>query len=728
MRVELGRWLSAQADSTNLPAGSTSGEVVAYQAALDSTILTDQQHLGELGRLDAARKAQFELEASLRSGTGFSEPPPYSVLRVDSLRNSIQSLKTKIEAGQTTRRVLESFVAQGEAALKQSDERMRRLAEELETSQDKARLPPLNWQRALEKVRRDLAEAQASLNSTRQLRLQTELTEQQQRLTSLQRQLASCEGHITFSASDFAAVTQSLDREIQTLDAERISATQERARRQEELDATRAELNQALQQFSTPGGKSTDGQARVESLRLQAELRSSEAETAAQRLNVTLQLQELLGNEKALWQARYLAYATDDLSKLQQAFKGADRLRSSLKSARPHFQEQVEVAAALSAEQNDRLRQTSLPQDVIEQARQLLANFQTREEWARRALRGMDRLERLTERWREELDQQRNAMPMGDRVRDLFSSFSGLIGRLWNFELLTVQDTVTVDGQSITGQRRVTLGKIGSAILILLVGCWMVMLMGRLFESLAVRRLKMEPNQASLMRRWVRIFLVMALVVFSLVLVKIPLTVFAFMGGALAIGVGFGTQNLLKNFISGIIILFERTFRVGDVLDIADRRGSITNIGIRSSVLQLWDGTEVVIPNSTMLENNVINWTYSNKVVRFSVEVGVAYDSDTRQVIKLLSVVAHEHGLVQKEPKPQVLLQQFGDSALIFELRYWVDVLGTNAAQVASDLRLMIAGNFTEHGIIISFPQRDVHLNAARPLPVQIVNPTGAKS
>ena len=461
--------------------------------------------------------------------------------------------------------------------------------------------------------------------------------------------------------------------------------------------------------------------AGVESLRRQVELRSAQAETAAQRLNVCLQLQELLGNEQALWQARYLAYATADLSKLQRAYKGAERLRSSLKSARPHFQQQVELAAALSAEQRERLRQPSLAGDAAEQGRQLLANFQAREEWARRALGGMDRLEQLTERWREELDQQRNAMPVGDRVRDLFSGLSGFVGRFWNFELFTVQDTITVDGQSITGQRRVTVGKIGTALLILVVGYWVAMLVGRLFEGFAVRRLKMEPNQASLMRRWVRIFLVIALVVLSLVLVKIPLTVFAFMGGALAIGVGFGTQNLLKNFISGIIILFERTFRVGDVLDVADRRGTITNIGTRASVLHLWDGTEVLIPNSALLENNVINWTYSNKVVRFSVEVGVAYESDTRQVIKLLTAVADEHGLVQKEPKSQVLLQQFGDSALIFELRYWVDVLGTNAAQVASDLRLMIAGSFAENGIVIAFPQQDVHVDAARPLPVQLV-------
>ena len=129
-------------------------------------------------------------------------------------------------------------------------------------------------------------------------------------------------------------------------------------------------------------------------------------------------------------------------------------------------------------------------------------------------------------------------------------------------------------------------------------------------------------------------------------------------------------------------------------------------------MLQLWDGTETLIPNSSLLESNVTNWTYSNRKVRFAVTVGVAYGSDPRQVVQLLGEVADRHGLVEKEPKPQVLFTEFGDSALAFELRFWVDVGRSNAAQVSSDLRLMIAGAFAEHGIVIAFPQRDLHLRS----------------
>ena len=116
----------------------------------------------------------------------------------------------------------------------------------------------------------------------------------------------------------------------------------------------------------------------------------------------------------------------------------------------------------------------------------------------------------------------------------------------------------------------------------------------------------------------------MALVVFSLTSVNIPLAAFAFAGGALAIGIGFGTQTLLKKFISGIILLFERPFRIGDVVDVQGKRGTVSSIGIRACVVHLWDGTEELIPNSALLENIVTNWTYSDRLVRFSIKVGVA--------------------------------------------------------------------------------------------------------
>lgn len=166
---------------------------------------------------------------------------------------------------------------------------------------------------------------------------------------------------------------------------------------------------------------------------------------------------------------------------------------------------------------------------------------------------------------------------------------------------------------------------------------------------------------------------------------------------------------------------------MGDVLDIEGRRGTVTSIGIRSSVILFWDGTETLIPNSSLLENNLTNWTFSNRTVRFTVSVGVAYGSDTAHVTRLLAEVVERHGLVQKEPAPQVLLTDFCDSTISFEIRFWVDVAKHNAAQVASDLRHMIAKAFAEHGISMAFPQRDLHWDS-KPLQVQLTRAVAAGS
>lgn len=718
-RVELGRWVNSQANATNPPAGATAGEAIEYRAALDSLVRIYQQHAGDLARLEAARQREAGAEQTVRTWSGFGEPPPYSVLMVDDLRSAVRSIKAQIQANSTSREVLDSFRAEAGAALRSSDEQIRRLEEQIEATKDTAQLQTLRWQRTLAQMRNRVATAEAGLNDTRRLRLQTELSEQTKRLGLLQRQLALAEAQVRFSQSDFQSIMGRLDRKQVELETEKQAAEQENEIRQAGLAAARGELTNALQEVA--GMRQGVVNTNLLALEQTIELRKAQAELAAVKLNLSLQLLELLSRQRSLWEARYHSFQVSDPRRLQQAFAAVERLHKFILAARPHFVQQIEMAGALSAEQRGRIGNASLPQEVLEQARQLLDCYHQREELARRALAGLEELDQLAVAWKEELDEERKAMPLHERIRDLFAGVSGFGSRLWNFELFAIQDTITVEDQAITGRRPVTVGKIASALIILTVGYWLSMLAARLLASLAIRRFKVDRNQAELLRRWARIFIIAALVVFSLVLVKIPLTVFAFLGGALAIGVGFGTQNLLKNFFSGIIILLERPFRVGDVLDVADRRGTITSIGTRASVLELWDGTELLIPNSTLLENNVINWTYSNRAVRFSVSVGVAYGSDTSRVARLLAETVDRHSLVEKHPKPQILFQDFGESALTFEVRFWVDVVHASPAQVASDLRHMVSVAFAQNGIVIAFPQRDVHLDATRPVPVQVV-------
>lgn len=707
--------------STNLPPGATAFEVSDRQLIAEALVRAYQEHLEQLASWDDARRRQSEMELQANAWKGFAQPPPYSILLVDSLRDSIQALTASIKAGETSLEVLRALSEDAGSALKKSDEHSRLVAEQLESDKDISRVTRLTWLRGIEKLRNQMATASAGLNETRRLKIEAELAAQRQQLILVQRQLAIASQRIRFSETDMEQVIAKLEVEQRQIKQEIIEAQTDSDRRHRELSSIQGELRPAVETSTGTGVVSVRGPA-VERLQALAELRTAQVETSLQKLALLRHLADAIINERGIWQMRFALFDSQDLAKLKDGYERIEHLRRLVRIVRPHFLQQIDRAASFTVEQRNHAGSRSGVQADPVLINEMEVCLQQREDLAQRGLRALDRMERLATRWEEALDQSRANLPAATRVRDLFSELSSFATKLWQLELFAAQDTITVDGQKITGRRTVTVGKIAEALIILAVGYWLSLRLSRFLERLAINRFKVEPNQANLIRRWARVVLVLLLVVLSLVSVKIPLTVFAFLGGALAIGLGFGTQNLLKNFISGIIILFERPFRVGDVLDVAGHRGTVMSIGIRSSVLRLRNGTETLIPNSTLLENNLTNWTYSDRHVRFSITVGVAYGSDTRRVAQLLQEVAERHGLVQKQPTPQVLFQEFGDNALTFELLYWVNVVEHNAPHVGSDLRHMIRGVFADHGIAIPFPQRDLHLDTTRPLQIQLLS------
>jgi len=332
-----------------------------------------------------------------------------------------------------------------------------------------------------------------------------------------------------------------------------------------------------------------------------------------------------------MWELRFAAHGSRTVQTLRDSWRRLGLFSQRLTLWQTYARQQVDASSSQIQLQETRLNSLAAQAELLALAGERLAALRARDQVLLRFARGVERVSRLTERWAEELRTTEGRLPIVGRVQTLFSGAGSFLQRFWTFEIFTAEDTITVDGQTISGKRSITIGKIVMAVLILVVGYWITGVLSKFIEPFVVKRLKIEPNQANLIRRWFRVLLVVGLVMFSLVSVKIPLTVFAFAGGALAIGLGFGMQTMLKNFVSGIILLFERPFRVGDVLDVGGQRGTVTSIGLRASVLQLWDGIETLIPNSSLLENNVSNWTYSDRKVRFLVSVGVAYGSDPRQ-------------------------------------------------------------------------------------------------
>ena len=199
-------------------------------------------------------------------------------------------------------------------------------------------------------------------------------------------------------------------------------------------------------------------------------------------------------------------------------------------------------------------------------------------------------------------------------------------------------------------------------------------------------------------------------IVTSLSLVGIDMTALSVFTGALGVGLGFGLQKIASNYVSGFIILLDRSIRLGNIVQVGSDAGQVTQITTRYTVLKHPGGTEFIVPNETLIGSTVQNQTYSDRRLRLATAVGVAYGSDLDRVMSIMVAVAEAHPRVLRDPAPKVLLTQFADSAINLELGFWIDDPEEGRGNVISDINIGIWRAFREQGIEIPFPQREVRL------------------
>ena len=307
--------------------------------------------------------------------------------------------------------------------------------------------------------------------------------------------------------------------------------------------------------------------------------------------------------------------------------------------------------------------------------------------------------------------------------RDFFKSFRALIERFleifpsfWNYGLFQVEKNPITVGNIVLGLSLIILGYIGIRLIV------------RYFEMRVLDRLDIEISQRYTIKVFLFYFLLILLFLFTLHLIQVPLTVFTVIGGAVALGLGFGARNIMNNFISGIVIVLEHPVRVGDMIHINNLIGIVEHVGFRATSVRAVDNTHVIVPNSSILEQNILNWTLSDKVVRCEIPIGVVYGSPANRVRELLLKVAEEHERVltyNKNQKPLVIFSDFGENALQFNLYIWIAVeRPLDLSRVASDIRYRIDDLFRKEGIVIAFPQRDIHIK--EPVSFRLLN-SGAK-
>jgi small-conductance mechanosensitive channel len=309
------------------------------------------------------------------------------------------------------------------------------------------------------------------------------------------------------------------------------------------------------------------------------------------------------------------------------------------------------------------------------------------------------------QRLADEINLKRSRFSFQEILEELWSKIEGL----WQIELWVIDE------------RSVTVKKVVVALIILIVG----MILARIVTRSLSKRLpasRLDQSSRAAIEKVLYYFALLFLVLFALRTVNIPLTVFTFLGGAVAIGIGFGAQNLINNFISGFILMMERPVKIGDLIEVDNNFGVIEGIGARCTQIRTGANVHILVPNSSFLEKNIINWTLSDKKIRAHITVGVIYGADTSKVRDLMIQAVEEHEKVLKYPEPFVLFSEFGDNALIFEVYFWIRMQRImERRRIESALRFRIDDLFREADLVIAFPQRDVHLDTTKPLDLRIL-------
>lgn len=618
--------------------------------------------------------------------------PPYAVADVDGLRDTRDALQSQVD----------SLALQ----LRGLDRQINTLLVDRRKAEEALRLQVDFLTRERDGVKRERLRAEGEVARLQARIAAVEVTRADRERQVTRTKLAALKSQLEVIDRDLARVRGS--QRIDDADLERVAQAAQVTRRQ--LDVQRRETEQRLAQREPLA----EGNGRA------AEVAQREVQALRERIGLLGELDLLETGREDAWRQRRAAL--DALGTPQQP-EAVAVLRRSIGQLEVRLRSGGErLMQARSSLRQQRLRLDGLAADAPElwaeqqalQAQQALVDTH---ELAQDALGHIERLLSRT------LNDASDAAPTQRELwwRSASRQVTEQTLALWHYELFSVSDTTRVDGRSVTVDYGVTVGKSMGALVLFFVGWALAWGFSRLVIGWVVRRLGLSEALGRVMQRWVLTLLVLGVLVAVLKLARIPLTVFAFLGGALAIGIGFGTQNIIKNLISGVIILFERKIRVGDIVTIDSVSGTVTAVDLRATTVHGFDGINAIVPNSLLLENRVSNWSIGSPTVRRALLVGLSYGQDARRASRVLMDCIRANPDVLSLPQPEVLFDNFGDDAQVLRLQFWVRLGGLRAGPtVDSELRHAITEAFTAEGLVIAFPQRDVHLDLQAPLDLRL--------
>ena len=672
------------------------------QRLLDVLLYFRNEKLWRLNELEAQQKASPPPVANLPSVKALGTSAPYSLPRVDALRDELDALKDRLHSLQNSLQVWE-----GEKQFLR--DRLRKANEQARLATDRAAYDKTEANRRNQEIadlKKQVAEVELSTRVISQDYLQAQIDALKPQIEEINRIVAS------------VLPTQRLSENEQTERRNALREAQEKISAEIDQVAIRHARRLAERQRLIAANPTTEGNP----ARLAFVNQALHADGMALEGLRSLQLLEQFYANA--WEQRLILLATEStIEARQNAIDTLRQIAVSLNEKESHWQQLVVAQKNLRtiiADQETRVsRQTG---SNSAQDKEILSLYRDDMAIYERVAQSMRRINQETMRWLG--DFTGNAVGAGNdatkrSMLDVWQAAKQAAYSIWNYELFAVEDVSQVDGKKITVSYGITIGKSIGAFLLFVFGYWLFARVSKRILKILVERGNVDAQVAIVTRRWLMITVSILLAISILNLARIPLTVFTFIGGALAIGVGFGTQTIIKNFISGIILLFERKVRVGDIIVIGDIIGTVSSVDLRATTVKAFDGVEALIPNSNVLETQIVNWTYSDSLLRREIRLRVKYGTSVRKAAQIMQNCAQEHGQVLKNPEPEVYLEEFAESSLNLTMIFWVDLsAGTNGRRVDSDLRFMIEKRMAAADL--PFPTREINLNAGHPLSVTL--------
>lgn len=699
--IETQRLRNAEVSATPDLSSADSSRKGDRQRLLDRLAFLQAERVKRLDELVALRKGPPVSISLLPVVQALGGASPFSAVAVDALRDELDGKKDRLAALDYGLAVRESEKQLLVDQLRRAEEASRLANDRLAQTTNATDRQSAEWARELSDLRQRIAEADLAVLAIQvdKQKLQRNLLSKQ--IEEMQALLARVLPNQKLSEDDLGSI-----RERMFAVGDQLTGELEKAQKRQQKHL---EERQTL-------AKQTHLAGTEEALHLA--FLDQALGTDAAVIEGLRGLEILIAMTNDIWQKRYIALSSDDSEQKRQSIGSLSKIHQGLIGRKRLSNEQREAAAISIRDQETRLSNLKPDSSAFKREEAILELLQERAKIHDRLEYAANRLERQLTRWLDDFKAV-DASTLDGRTEIWKEKLRSALRSFWQYELFVVEDSSEVDGRTVSIGYGVTVGKSIGALCLFVLGYWLFSRLVQLLQLMLIRRFGVNPQLASVLRRWLMILLAIGLIIFILNLARIPLSVFAFMGGALAIGLGFGTQTIIKNFISGIIILFERKIRVGDIIQLEGMTGHVTAVDLRATTVRGFDGVEALVPNSSFLESQVVNWTYSNQQIRRELRIGIAYGSDTREAEATILKIVAEHPKILITPSPEVYFEDFADSALLLVVIYWVELVGgTVARRVDSDVRHVIYQRLAEAGIGIPFPQRDIHLNLTQPVPV----------